>query len=255
MDFYGIKTVYTKKMIEEELFYRVSHNDSEVGVVALSMYVVRGSRYHLILPREVPKSVIEHLEREDGYEPLSEVEIAHFESAMAQQSEQIQGQRVTAEGVYTFQGDALHIPYIAVQETPEQSQYFALVALVPNEFGLIKYQRPIMATELPYILMKMHQTGQLIQDMTFLVANNLFVHVELEPNLLTVSILEFETKESERGTIRVNETYAIKQMGEHYLTLKGSEHAYFEPKGEHWVHEMLERFLTHIGLVASEIQA
>lgn len=244
----GLKKNVVKATVDGMEFVRVTNLDANGELINVIMYLNVNGRYKVVLPNELPHQVVNKLAIDNSYEKMNEEEIIAFLEKLKDVKENIKSQNDFLPLDYLAVDTVVDVNYIVTKEA--NSTYYAINSARVNEFGVIQDNTSVTPLELPYVLINIIEEDCEFENKTFLVHQNIFVHVYREEDKYFAVLYEFKPVEEKElhPSVQVRGMFTLVKTDEQYTVVFDSENELFIELNDEKFQTILDGFLINIGL-------
>lgn len=205
----GLIKSYSKATVDNMNFVRVSNLTEDGELINITMYLETVGKYKKVYPEALPYDVVNKLSLEKNYKEMSEEEVQKFSKTIEQMVGLISEKNVFRPFQEMEIGLMLDIPYVATRLPDVNLRY--INGMMINEFSIIEHFTGFPPQELPYLLMKFIEDNKKFQSETYLVDDNIFVHLEKvkDDYLAIIYELIIEDEKTQKAKLRVINSFTI----------------------------------------------
>lgn len=205
----GFNKNIIKAKIEGTTYIKVSNllNGELYGskgqvIINTILYRKDENGYESVTPLEIPIEHMNQLSFKKSYKLMSEDEIKEFLNEINNSLEKIKNNNkfITSYDEVII-GNSADVYYVLNKQ--KDLEYYSLSGIKVNSLGEIKEQYTINPNELPYVIIDILNNNPEINNRTFIIAVNTFVHIHKENDKLILMI----------GFIDNNEIFASGEVG------------------------------------------
>lgn len=244
----GLITTYSKAKIEGMEFVRVSNLTDNGELVNITMYLKVAEKYKKVFPQELPYEVVNKLGLEKNYTTMSENEGKQFSSIIESMVDDIVGKNPVIPFHEMELGLILDIPYLVSQSKDINLKYVNFLKI--NEFSVIEYMGGFPPVELPYLLMTFIERDENFKSETYLVDNNIFVHVEKfkDSYLAMIYELAVEDERLQKAKLTVISSFTLIEKEDKFIFINDESSEFAVKLNDEEFAQFTERFTKNLKL-------
>jgi len=244
----GLIKTYSKAKIDDMEFIRVSNLTDNGEIINIAMYLKVAEKYKKIFPQELPYEVINKLGLEKNYTKMSEDEVKNFSVIIEKMVDDIVGKNPVIPFHEMEFGLILDIPYFVSHSKDVNLKYVNCLKI--NEFSVIEYIGGCSPVELPYLLMTFIEQDEDFKSETYLIADQIFVHVEKvkDSYLAMIYELTIEDEALQKAKLTVINSFTIIEKEGKFILINDENSEFAIKLNNEEFAKFTERFTKNVKL-------